>query len=145
GVPLMPISATLASSDIHLRYNTIEGLFGQKLLGCGPLEFIFQAGIQYSRINFDEKVTYTFQSLANTNVSFHNRVWGVGPELALMGSFCFGNALFFPGFWSIAGRASTALLASNSHSKFTETTTLFPSIQVNDEPTWRIIPAFHLR
>jgi hypothetical protein len=139
-----------ASADTSLLYQRGDLVFSQVVFcECG-FDLGFVAGVEAASVQFDGTYVYveTGDFPATGTVEQRTRHWGVGPELGLYADYALcGISPCLRGF-SVTSSASGSLLASKVHSSNSSTIPDVSFIEFNNidfEPTWKIVPAFHAK
>ena len=129
--------------DQHQLYSA-ELLFGRTIYRNNSLSLGLEAGIQYLKIEFNERLTYTFSPLENF-IHYHSTSEGAGPEVACN----FQYAISPKGTFSFVGQASGALLAQRRTSLQEDYPTGgFPIgivFGTRNTPYWIVIPTVDVR
>ncbi|MCH9625063.1 MAG: hypothetical protein S4CHLAM123_02300 [Chlamydiales bacterium] len=134
-----------ATSDLDLSYKRVNGLFVQQLWNnCFELNLL--AGIEYASIDYDETDRFT-RVVGLGEVDQHTEVWGVGPQFGFeLGYNLYRSCFLCPGTFSITGKATGSLLASENRSNaFNSIPNGGTILNISDKSTERLIPVIHAR
>jgi len=138
-----------ASSKIFLDYHAADALVGFGCFQNRCIHILLQLGVQYARIHFDEKLTFTNPTnlITYRNMS---EIWGIGPEAALQVGyalpFCW-NFFGIPSVLSVEGSARGALLATRYDTQldvFFNLGVPITSLNIKDRH-WDFAPFFDIR
>jgi len=114
--PFEPADA-ISPSHIRQRFDFyyLEVLYGRQIYCCCPLTLTLEAGIQFARIDFNERANY-FETPGGGLLFVENqsRFKGVGPEFALDFSYGVFSCL------SVNGRGTASLIVNDKKAKFLE-------------------------
>lgn len=157
-----------ATSKVKAEYDRLDVLYSQQVYNCCDLDCRLLFGFECASLSFQEKYTYltnTFflaPSAATGKIHQKSKTWGFGPELGVAASYqlCeFTQCL--PGTLSITVASSGSVLASKCKTRAKDKVSgLFITgleemiskdiingtlLDVHDEQTWRVVPAFHAR
>lgn len=138
---------SFASSQLSLRYQNVDALYGMRLWNGCKFNFKIQGGLEYASIKQNETSTY---SLPFYSTVYEEKTWGIGPQLGINFDYqLFNLSCRCPGTLSFVSRASSSLLVSETTYKDNEVNidSFFGDrfFNVQDDAAWRIVPAWHAR
>jgi hypothetical protein len=133
-----------ASSDLDLTYQRIDASFAQPVR-VSDLDLSLRFGIEYASLRLREEYRYT--SLAALGqIGETSRTWGIGPEVGLGLDYqILASQGWLPGDLSVDMLSSASLLISQTNTRANNVVNGTPLLDVTDDDTSRIIPAFHTR
>lgn len=139
-----------ASSQLDLLYQRVDGFVAQRVwCGCGA-EFAVEAGVEFAYLRLNED--YDFLETSGEGgplgvVDQKSKTWGVGPQIGFKFNYniCQLPCGCFPGQLSFNIKTSGSILASNTKTEALNTIGVSSLLNVSDEHTWRLVPAFHTR
>lgn len=134
-----------ASSDLDLLYQRVDGLLAQEVLCVCGLDIYLNVGIEFAYLRLDEQYVFT-DSSGPGFVDLKSKSWGIGPQLGAQFNYDLCTCMhFLPGTLGVAFTTSGSLLTSKTKEEFINPIPDLDGGEVDDDSTWRIIPAFHAR
>lgn len=135
-----------ASSSLGFLYQRVDGFYGQQLFcNCG-LDFSALAGIEFAYLRLSENIEYAPLSAASGTVYQKSRTWGVGPQFGFEADYnVWQCASCLPGTLAVTTFTTGSILAAQTKEQAQNTVAGVSLLDVSDEQTWRVIPAFHAR
>jgi hypothetical protein len=150
-VTLQPVQfgSGTAVSNNTLFYQRIDALLSQTKNYCG-FGLSFYEGLEVANIWFRQKVNYVgvddegISSPVSTKNS--SQLWGGGPQFGLDGYYELLHCRHcMPGVLSLKALATGSLLVSHTKQEVNVNMGDIGAYIVDDDSTWRIIPALHAR
>jgi len=139
-----------ALSELKFNYDRFDALFVQDFLSCCGFDLAFVGGLEYASLDLYEKYTYQKTNPNNARLGILNessKTAGIGPQLGFSVDYAFYESCDeeCPEKLSFNLSSSGSLLVSKS--KIANQSILDGGINYNviDAPTWRIVPALHVR
>lgn len=135
-----------AASTVKYNWNRFDALYVQNFFNCCRFDLDWVGGLEIA--NLRHQSTSTFASADNTGTVFLNsKVIGAGPELGLSGSYTFYESCnpCCPSRFLLNLASSASLLLSTSSTRHFEVLNNAAFLNVNDQTTWRVIPALHAK
>lgn len=112
---------------------------------AGEWTLIFKGGAEFAYIRLNEDDFY-LRSQGFLEVGQKSKIWGIGPQLGIEVDYNFWRLpCQCPGSFSLVASTSGSILASKAHQQFTSVVNAVLIQDVDDEDTWRLIPAWHAR
>ena len=129
------------SAHSHLKntYNRIDAFYSQQVFDCCGLGIGVQFGLEVADLKLNENYTYASRTTLGT-ISSHSHACGLGPQLG----FVFNYELF-PQMLGLRVSTTGSFLAAHCKSSASNVLNGVTTLDVNDNKTWRVIPAFHTR
>lgn len=139
-----------ATSDNDLLYQRVDGFFTQKVWDCCNLDLYLYGGFEYAYIRVREDLEYrrtvVVEELPLGEVNQKSKVWGIGPQFGLEFDYDICSISWcYPGTLSLRGQTTGSILVSKTLAKASNDTTAGSALDVDDNRTWRIVPAWHAR
>jgi hypothetical protein len=141
-----------AQSQLDLTYERIDASFAQPVR-VSDLDLSLHFGIEYASLRLREEYRYTAIGLGQIGES--SRTWGIGPQAGIGLAYeLLASQGWLPGDLSVGILSSASLLVSQADSRANNTIDFTPGngtvdpvtfLDVTDEDTSRIVPAFHTR
>lgn len=136
-----------ASSNLDLLYQNVEALYDMGIWNSCKFNLDLQAGLEYAYVRLNEQYRYDFAAGFSTN-NLYEKTQGIGPQIGLAFNWDVYDVSCgcMPGKLSFVSRTATSLLVSET--EFNQQALVGPTPQpfnVQDDSTWRIVPAFHAR
>lgn len=135
-----------ASSTLDFLYQRVDALYGHQLWcnNCADLNGMF--GLEWGYIRFREQYQFLTDGGSFAQINRSTKNWGIGPQFAMKYDYLIcETSCFCPGALSLAATSSASLLVSRSTNNTTDILNGASLNDVQDEKTWRIIPALHAR
>jgi hypothetical protein len=142
-----------AESQLDLTYERIDASFAQPVR-ISDLDLSLHFGIEYASTRLREEYRYS-RAIALGQVGETSRTWGIGPQAGIgLGYELLASQGWLPGDLSVGILSSASLLISQADSRANNTADFTPGngvvdptvfLDVTDEDTSRIVPAFHTR
>lgn len=143
-----------ANSHNHTFYQRIDPLFCQSLYECCGLKIRALAGLEYAYLYLHEDYDYAVDLLGGNigSVEKNSRTWGIGPQLGFDFEYelCNGEGCCcLPGILTFnlctTGSILTGKTGFEQSASGVIATVPTTFLDVSDERSWRILPAFHTR
>lgn len=142
-----------ASSALSSLYQSAEAKFVQQTLHCCGVNLAFQAGLEYAYFNLRENYEYAITTGTGVgtfgDVRQKCKTWGIGPQVGVSLDYeLFRSCGQNPNKLSLFVGTSGSILTGETRVHDFNATTLSVSttlLDLTNEDTWRIIPAFHSR
>jgi hypothetical protein len=137
-----------AISILNLMYQSIHANLSQQLVDSCGVYFYVQPGVEYAYLRLDENYSYNITGGALSVVDQKSRMWGVGPQLGLGLDYNFYQGTFSCSWnhaFSITSLFSGSILMGHGKTKNFQTLTGVQQLSIEDEHTWKTIPALHAR
>lgn len=136
-----------ASSDLNLLYQRLDTSFFQQALNCYGFQLSIQPGIEYAYMRLREQYEYHSSSPLTGVITQKSRAWGIGPEIGLGMDYSFYQGMFKCNNWtqsfSITSLFSGSILMGHTKTKNHQVYERATVVSIQDEHTWRTIPALH--
>lgn len=138
-----------ATSDLDLLYQRVDALYAFQALNCCSFQLYLQGGLEFGYIRLHENYVYqeTVGDLDLGTINQKSRAWGVGPQFGIGFDYALWQcgSGYVPGTLSLNVLSSGSLLASKTGSRTFQVFNGDIILDVKDQKTWRIIPAWHAR
>lgn len=136
--------AGTASSSIGIRYDRFDLLFSEPLKWFDARVALLY-GLEYARIKVDEAYRYESAGALGT-ISNSSHVDGIGPQIGMnIDLDLIRNSSSAPGVLSVNAVSTASLLYGTSKVAQTQVLNTVTVLNVVDDSTKRVIPAFHAR
>ena len=136
-----------ASATLNCMYQRLDGNFSQQALNCYGMFFYIQPGLECSYLRLSEN--YLFQkSDSLASIDRKSKAWGVGPQIGVGLDYNFYEGRLSCSTTqtvSISSLFSGSILMGRATTSALQVIDGDSLINVNDEYTWRTIPALHAR
>lgn len=139
-----------AKSSIHLGYDEVSLLVGQRIFGGCCLALDLRGGLEYAYVGHKDFRQYNHNDGTVEQTVINSHFWGIGPEIAIDASYMFCN---WQGCWasssdlSLETLVSGSLLVSQTSSGYNYEG-IGPGVTTsnwhgNTEDKWMVVPAWH--
>jgi hypothetical protein len=142
----------LASSHLDFSYERVDGFYRYPFWHTVCTDFNALFGVEYAYMDLKENFTNFEPGIASGVLDRQATTWGIGPQFGFNFDYLLWKTCRIPGNLSFSVNTSGSLLVSkNNMNIFNSLQVLFNGesnsilLDVSDENTWRIIPAWHLR